>query len=277
MPTIGNTQMAWGIVAFDATTNKPTAAAGTGNFSIYRGGTGLFDIEFDDTVKFSSTPTVAVTQIYNGGTLSDFDPTGSFGGGDSTDNSVVVAVSTEKFRLITGDSHGNKQDRMFNFLVVGPGTQSVTDPNKQVIYGNIVYDSDTGTGNELERASGTGDVTICQWDSSNHSWGYGRHYTSETETPTTNSQQNLGYHPPPGIYGIEPGWNVNDLAIVVQQIYSGKGNSCVINNFESDGGSTLDNAVADSISVEGNVNIFTAGDSDGNRQARNIGYIAIGG
>jgi hypothetical protein len=42
-------------------------------------------------------------------------------------------------------------------------------------------------------------------------------------------------------------------------------------------GNTRDNAVADSISVAGNLNIITAGDDDGNRQARMLGFIAIGG
>jgi hypothetical protein len=254
MPSIGNTQMVWGIVTFN-TDNVPTPIAGTGNFQVVRGGTGLFNVVFDSTVAFSSTPTVAVTQIFNGGgNLNDIDPTGSYGGGNSKDNAVLIAVSTTQFRLITGDQFGNKQDRMFCFLVVGPGTQSVSDASKQVAYGNIGYE-----GGKINLVSQAGGVQLQQWG--DNKW----------IAPSTSGTE-------PGVYGILPGFDsVDYFALVAQQIYAGQNNSSTIDNFTYDGGNTQDNAVADSISVAGNLNIITAGDENGKRQARMLGFIAIGG
>ena len=276
MPLFQDTQMVWGIVIFDATTEAPTAAYGSGNFSIAAGGTGLYDVIFDDTVNYSQTPTVVVTQIFNGSSLTDYNPTDAYGGGSTLDNAVVIAVEPAKFRLMTGDGSGNKQNRMFSFVAVGPGSQIVAPTNDtiQVTYGNVVYDSDTGTGNEIERASGEGGVTLYQRTSDN-TWGYPRSYDgASADAP---SPSNLGYHPPGGEYGIKPSWSVNDVAFVVQQIYGGQVNTSTIDDFGYDGGSTHDNAVACSISTNyQTMSLFGAGDEGGNRSPRNIGFIAVG-
>ena len=276
MPLFQDTQMVWGIVVFDATTEAPTAAYGSGNFSIAAGGTGLYDVIFDDTVNYSQTPTVVVTQIFNGSSLTDYNPTDAYGGGSTLDNAVVIAVEPAKFRLMTGDGSGNKQNRMFSFVAVGPGSQIVAPTNDtiQVTYGNVVYDSDTGTGNEIERASGEGGVTLYQRTSDN-TWGYPRSYDgASADAP---SPSNLGYHPPGGEYGIKPSWSVNDVAFVVQQIYGGQVNTSTIDDFGYDGGSTHDNAVACSISTNyQTMSLFGAGDENGNHSPRNIGFIAVG-
>ena len=276
MPLLQDTQMVWGIVIFDATTEAPTAAYGSGNFSIAAGGTGLYDVIFDETVTYTQTPTVVVTQIFNGSSLSDYNPTDAYGGGSTLDNSVVIAVEPAKFRLMTGDGSGNKQNRMFSFVAVGPGSQIVapTNDTTQVTYGNVVYDSDTGTGNEIERASGEGGVTLYQRTSDN-TWGYPRSYDgASADAP---SPSNLGYHPPGGEYGIKPSWSVNDVAFVVQQIYGGQVNTSTIDDFGYDGGSTHDNAVACSISTNyQTMSLFGAGDENGNHSPRNIGFIAVG-
>ena len=276
MPLFQDTQMVWGIVIFDATTEAPTAAYGSGNFSIAAGGTGLYDVIFDDTVNYSQTPTVVVTQIFNGSSLTDYNPTDAYGGGSTLDNAVVIAVEPAKFRLMTGDGSGNKQNRMFSFVAVGPGSQIVAPTNDtiQVTYGNVVYDSDTGTGNEIERASGEGGVTLYQRTSDN-TWGYPRSYDgASADAP---SPSNLGYHPPGGEYGIKPSWSVNDVAFVVQQIYGGQVNTSTIDDFGYDGGSTHDNAVACSISTNyQTMSLFGAGDENGNHSPRNIGFIAVG-
>ena len=258
MPAIGDTQMIWGIITFDATTNAPHAPEGTGNFTVARGGTGLFDVVFDDTVRFSSTPTVAVTQIYNGDTLSDFDPTDTFSGGSTLDNAVVIAVDTTKFRLITGDSGGHKKDRMFSFLVVGPGTQSVVDADKQVFYGNVGYNGD-----KLTWISHGGSSQLSQW---------GDEWIPASDVGNPGIPK-----PSAGTYGILPNWDVDNFAMVAQQIWAGTSHSTDITDFEFDGGSTLDNAVADSVSIEGGPNIITAGGSGGARDWRMLGFIAIGG
>ncbi len=279
MPLLKDTQMVWGIVVFDATTGAPMVAAGSsGNFSVAAGGTGLYDVIFDDTVNFAKTPTVVVTQIYNGSSLTDFDPTDDFEGGSPLDNAVVIAVDSAKFRLMTGDEHGNKQNRMFSFVAVGPGTQTVASTNDttQVTYGNVVYDSDIGTGNEIERASGEGGVSLYQWQASNV-WGLEFSYDNGSANRPPQSPSNLGSHPPSGIYGIQPHWQLDGVTFVVQQIYGGQVHTSTIDDFGYDGGSTLDNAVADSIGTSHEtMSIFTAGDEGGNRSARNIGFIAIG-
>ena len=276
MPLLQDTQMVWGIVIFDATTEAPTAAYGSGNFSIAAGGTGLYDVIFDETVTYTQTPTVVVTQIFNGSSLSDYNPTDAYGGGSTLDNSVVIAVEPAKFRLMTGGENGNKQNRMFSFVVVGPGSQAVAPNNEttQVTYGNIVYDSDTGTGNEIERASGEGGVTLYQRTSDN-TWGYARSY--DGASASTPSPSNLGYHPPGGEYGIKPSWSVSDVAIMLQQIFGGQINTSTIDDFGYDGGSTHDNAVAESISANPqDMSVFGAGDQLGNHSPRNVGFIAVG-
>lgn len=278
MPLLQDTQMVWGIVIFDATTAAPTAAYGSGNFSIAAGGTGLYDVIFDKTVTYTQTPTVVVTQIFNGSSLSDYNPTDAYGGGSTLDNSVVIAVDSAKFRLMTGDENGNKQNRMFSFVAVGPGSQAVAPNNEttQVTYGNIVYDSDTGTGNEIERASGEGGVTLYQRTSDN-TWGYARSYDGASADAPSPSPSNLGYHPPGGEYGIKPSWSVSDVAIMLQQIYGGQVNTSTIDDFGYDGGSTHDNAVAESISTNPqDMSVFGAGDTWGNHSPRNVGFIAVG-
>ena len=278
MPLLQDTQMVWGIVIFDATTGAPTAAYGSGNFSIAAGGTGLYDVIFDDTVTYSQTPTVVVTQIFNGASLSDYNPTDAYSGGSTLDNSVVIAVDPAKFRLMTGDEHGNKQNRMFSFVAVGPGSQTVAPNNDttQVTYGNVVYDSDTGTGNEIERANGEGGVTLYQWTSDN-SWGYARSYDNGSASAPRQSPSNLGYHPPGGKYGILPHWQISDVTFVLQQIYGGQTNTSTIDDFGYDGGSTTDNAVAESISTNHQtMSLFGAGDTWGNHSPRNVGFIAVG-
>lgn len=284
MPLLQDTQMVWGIVIFDATTEAPTAAYGSGNFSIAAGGTGLYDVIFDETVTYTQTPTVVVTQIFNGSSLSDYNPTDAYDGGSTLDNSVVIAVEPAKFRLMTGGENGNKQNRMFSFVAVGPGSQAVAPNNDttQVTYGNIVYDSDTGTGNEIERASGEGGVTLYQRTSDN-TWGYARSYDGASASapsqspPQPPSPSNLGYHPPGGEYGIKPSWSVSDVAIMLQQIFGGQINTSTIDDFGYDGGSTHDNAVAESISANPqDMSVFGAGDQLGNHSPRNVGFIAVG-
>ena len=265
---ITDVQMLWGNIIINAE-NSPEAVGGSsGNFSIQRYDEGLFEILFDDTVKFSDTPTVAVTQIYHGDTLIDMDPTDGYEGGNPLDNAVVIAVDKTKFRLITGNSHGAHTDRMFSFVVVGPGKQETSSDNLQIAYGNIGYHD-----HYLKPISGTDGIMNGLVELTHDSHGY--HW----DTPGKQPGESLIN----GFYGISNSgsWIVNPT-VIATQIYAGKGNSTDITNFTYGGGSTHDNAVVVSCGSGGQsqepekVQMCIAGDSHGHRDQRMIGMIIIG-
>ncbi|MFJ5304093.1 hypothetical protein [Streptomyces sp. NPDC088350] len=93
----------WGIVAKDG-----SILSGTG-FKVDRVGTGVYTVLFDRT--FVGVPSVVTTQVYPNDTSST--------GGDVLDNSVVVGISSDRFRSITGSSANVKADRDFSFIAIG--------------------------------------------------------------------------------------------------------------------------------------------------------------
>lgn len=88
-----------------------TIASGTG-FTITNSGDGLYLITFRPS--FTAPPAVVLTQNYR--SWSDFD----YGGGDSRDNCVLVAVNMDHAKVLTGGSSGEHGDRNFCFIAIGP-------------------------------------------------------------------------------------------------------------------------------------------------------------
>ncbi|MEV6040510.1 hypothetical protein AB0L65_56035 [Nonomuraea sp. NPDC052116] len=70
---------------------------------------GTYSVTFNQ--PFSEAPSVVTTQVYPN--------TSNSTGGDTRDNSVVVYISPQMFRVITGDSSGKKTDRSFAFIATG--------------------------------------------------------------------------------------------------------------------------------------------------------------
>jgi hypothetical protein len=87
--------------------------AGAG-FSVVNDVRGIFEIVFSS--KFSGRPTVVATQNYPGN-----DDIHS-NGGDPRDNVVIIAVLEDRFKLKTGGSGGETENRAFEFIAIGPGT-----------------------------------------------------------------------------------------------------------------------------------------------------------
>lgn len=109
----------WGDIKADA-----SIGAGSGNFTVKKAGTGLFDITFSPA--FTAVPTVVAMQIYPWGNSDSGSPaissTGSITtmGMMTTDNAVVVGITLSQCRIKTGDGGGNASDRPFSFLAYGP-------------------------------------------------------------------------------------------------------------------------------------------------------------
>ncbi|MGE5342952.1 MAG: hypothetical protein ACM3SY_15870 [Candidatus Omnitrophota bacterium] len=87
-----------------------TVYSGTG-FIVVHDHEGEYTIVF--LTPFKNVPAVASIQNYPG--WSDF---GS-GGGNTVDNTVLIAVTREKFKIKTGTSAGAANDRNFTFIAIG--------------------------------------------------------------------------------------------------------------------------------------------------------------
>lgn len=83
--------------------------SGSGDFRVQRSDMGLYTIDF--TRAFNTMPAVIATQSYP----SDVESPG----GDTRDNAVVVGITTERFRIKTGDPAGAPSDRSFSFVAIG--------------------------------------------------------------------------------------------------------------------------------------------------------------
>ena len=84
---------------------------------------GVFDITFKPA--FIGIPTATVTQVFNGENEYNFrkaDQKGTAGGvgGSTLNNAVIVYLSAEGMRITTGNKDGEKYDRHFSFMVIGP-------------------------------------------------------------------------------------------------------------------------------------------------------------
>jgi len=92
--------------------------SGIGVSTVEESPDGVYTVTFETT--FSDRPTVVLTQIYEGSDQSDDLDHFTFGGGNTRDNAVLIAVSTDKFKLCVGDDNGNKLHRMVGFVAIGP-------------------------------------------------------------------------------------------------------------------------------------------------------------
>ena len=89
-----------------------TKKSGTSDWTVVKDSDkGVYTIIFDP--QFNTMPTVVTDQNYPG--WDDFNKSG----GDSRDNSVIIALSKEKCKLKIGDSHGDGRDRNFTFIAIG--------------------------------------------------------------------------------------------------------------------------------------------------------------
>ncbi|SCW64648.1 hypothetical protein SAMN04487970_102371 [Paenibacillus tianmuensis] len=96
-----NARVLWGTVDPDG-----SIVSGMG-YKVDKGGKGLYTVIFDESYSF--VPGVSTTQIYyNNGN-----------GGDTRDNSALVFVKNDRFRVKTGNDNGDASDRGFSFVVAG--------------------------------------------------------------------------------------------------------------------------------------------------------------
>jgi hypothetical protein len=80
-------------------------------FTVNHVGSGMYEVNFN--APFSGLPSASVTQIYP-------NKDGFGAHGITTDNAVINGINATKFGVVTGDSHGDVQDRSFTFIVLGP-------------------------------------------------------------------------------------------------------------------------------------------------------------
>ena len=121
----GNVGIIYGNIGFTSDDikilNGTKNDSGEYNFKPIYGTKGLFYIQFEQA--FALPPSVILTQIYHGGSELDqaqdpkwkTDPQW----GNTRDNAVLVGISEKEFKLITGNSGGGKENRMFGFVAVG--------------------------------------------------------------------------------------------------------------------------------------------------------------
>jgi hypothetical protein len=92
--------------------------SGSGIGPVEEGPEGVYTVNFD--TPFADTPTVVLTQIFEGNDQSDDLDNFSYDGGKTTDNAVLIAVAADRFKLCVGDDNGDKRHRMVGFVAVGP-------------------------------------------------------------------------------------------------------------------------------------------------------------
>jgi len=128
---------------------------GGNNFVGIKMSTGLYTIIF--TPPFAARPTVITSQVYNGDV--------AFGGGDTRDNSLVVAVTHDRVVIKTGDAANAAQDRNFTFIAIGPIAAGFLPASPEVLGGgSIVNAARAANGPEICASNfvvaGVADVTF---------------------------------------------------------------------------------------------------------------------
>lgn len=89
--------------------------SGSGFTVVPESGNGVYTVVF--SAPFSQMPTVVTDQQYpSPGSWNQF----SSDGGDTRDNTVLIAVASDKFKFKTGNNGGAGTDRNFSFIAVGP-------------------------------------------------------------------------------------------------------------------------------------------------------------
>lgn len=115
-----------------------STAAGDG-FYVRASGDGAYFVEFDR--RLESVPTVVVTQNYE--TWDGF----AYGGGNTLDNAVLVAVDEKGFKVITGDNAGTKIDRNFAFIAAAAASQASVPA---VVWGDLNGDKGIYSGSGFQ-------------------------------------------------------------------------------------------------------------------------------
>ncbi len=82
--------------------------AGSGIYSIDHVATGVYTVTFSP--KFSDTPAVTATQVYNGEQ--------DYPGGYLTDNAVIIYIDNAMVKILTG-GNTDHMDRQFTFIAIG--------------------------------------------------------------------------------------------------------------------------------------------------------------
>jgi hypothetical protein len=100
----------WGCVNADGSIHS-----GTG-FTVDSETDGVYTITYRES--FDEPPAVVLTQNYR-----NWDQFG-YGGGDTRDNSILIAADTFKFKAKMGGSDGKGEERNFTFIAVGPADSS---------------------------------------------------------------------------------------------------------------------------------------------------------
>lgn len=96
----------WGCVNGDGSIHS-----GAG-FSIDSETNGVYTVTYRE--PFTEPPAVVLTQNYR-----DWDQFG-YNGGDTRDNSVLIAADVFKFKAKMGGSDGKGEERNFTFIAIGP-------------------------------------------------------------------------------------------------------------------------------------------------------------
>lgn len=105
----------WGNIRSDG-----TIAFGSGNFTVTKPSTGVYDIAFKSA--FTSLPTVVVTQVYPNQDTKNAMGDITSAGGSTLDNAVIVGILKGQCRIQIGGGSGVAADRYFSFLAYGPTT-----------------------------------------------------------------------------------------------------------------------------------------------------------
>src|SRR5579883_438564 len=109
-PTVKVVQSAcWGNIRADG-----TIFDGSGNFTVTKAGTGVYDIAFKSA--FASVPTVVVTQVFPIKDTTNTMGDTTSAGGSVLDNAVVVGILKGQCRIQIGGGDGAAADRNFSFL-----------------------------------------------------------------------------------------------------------------------------------------------------------------
>ena len=93
----------WGVVKSDG---KVISGAG---FIVEHIGPGIYTVVFRR--PFTVIPAVVTSELYPNDVHSS--------GGDTRDNSVVVGIDLDRFRVKLGDGGGTATDRDFTFIAIG--------------------------------------------------------------------------------------------------------------------------------------------------------------
>jgi hypothetical protein len=92
------------------TVSKDGKKLGGNDYSVsHTKDSGIYFITFEQ--PFNKLPGASTTQIYPN------DPSSQ--GGKTTDNALLIYLSTEQMNVKTGDGNGTASDRDFTFIVVG--------------------------------------------------------------------------------------------------------------------------------------------------------------